>query len=66
MGLKTFEISKKEDLEKLYSSTNFDLAIVIAFGIIFPECILKDNKFINVHFSLLPKYRGASPVQSAI
>ena len=33
---------------------------------IFPSQILSSKKFINVHFSLLPKYRGASPVQSAI
>ncbi|MDH3325049.1 MAG: methionyl-tRNA formyltransferase [Candidatus Peregrinibacteria bacterium] len=66
LNLKTLEVSNKNDLEKIYSETDFDLAIVIAFGIIFPESILQDGKFINIHFSLLPEYRGASPVQSAI
>lgn len=45
-----------------------DLAIVAAYGKILPEEILEISKhgFINVHGSLLPKYRGASPIQSAI
>ena len=47
---------------------NFDLFIVVAYGKIMPEDILNMPKFgsINIHYSLLPKYRGASPVESAI
>jgi methionyl-tRNA formyltransferase len=59
-------ITQKKDILSWTTSVNFDIAIVIAFGMIFPEEVLKNKKFINVHFSLLPKYRGASPVQSAI
>lgn len=46
----------------------FDLFIVVAYGKIIPENILNLPRFgsINVHYSLLPKYRGASPVESAI
>ena len=46
----------------------FDLAILVAYGKIIPEDILAIPKwgFINVHPSLLPKYRGPSPIQSAI
>lgn len=46
----------------------FDLAILVAFGKILPQGVLDIPKygFINVHPSLLPKYRGASPIQSAI
>ncbi len=45
-----------------------DLAIVAAYGKILPKEILEISKrgFINVHGSLLPKYRGASPIQYAI
>ncbi len=47
---------------------DFDLSIVVAYGKIIPEKILKMPKLgsINIHYSLLPKYRGASPVESAI
>jgi len=45
-----------------------DLIIVVAYGQILPQGILDLPKFgcVNVHTSLLPKYRGASPIQSAI
>ena len=45
-----------------------DLIVVVAYGKILPENILKLPKFgcINGHASLLPKYRGASPIQWAI
>lgn len=45
-----------------------DLGIVADFNFIIPENILNTPKMglINIHFSLLPKYRGASPVQHAI
>lgn len=66
LHLPVHDIQTKEDLVKLVQNSDFDLAVVIAFGMIFPKEILEDEKFINIHFSLLPKYRGASPVQSAI
>ncbi len=45
-----------------------DLIIVVAFGQILPEAVLKIPPFgcINVHASLLPKFRGAAPIQWAI
>jgi methionyl-tRNA formyltransferase len=45
-----------------------DVIIVIAYGKILPKYVLDfaPNKAINVHYSLLPKYRGAGPVQRAI
>lgn len=48
--------------------SKIDYAIVVSFGFILPEQILNlcKNKFINVHPSLLPKYRGPSPVVSAL
>ena len=45
-----------------------DLAVVVAYGQIIPQEILDIPKhgFINIHPSLLPKYRGSSPIQAAI
>jgi len=49
-------------------SLNFDLSIVVAYGKIIPENLIKIPKLgtINIHYSLLPKYRGASPLESAL
>lgn len=54
--------------EKLDIDFQADLSIVVAYGKIIPENILNLPKLgsINIHYSLLPKYRGASPVESAI
>jgi len=45
-----------------------DLFVVVAFGQILPEAVLQIPRFgcINVHASLLPKYRGAAPIQWAL
>ena len=50
------------------SQTPWDLFVVIAYGKIIPEQIinLPTHGTINVHYSLLPQYRGATPVESAI
>ncbi len=47
---------------------NPDVIVVVAFGQILPESILHMTKYgcINVHASLLPQYRGASPIQWAV
>lgn len=57
-----------EEFFSLYRSLNIDLGIVVAYGKIIPERILKTPKFgmVNVHASLLPKYRGAAPIQRSI
>ncbi|MBI2464028.1 methionyl-tRNA formyltransferase [Candidatus Peregrinibacteria bacterium] len=51
-----------------FSSWNIDLGIVIAYGAILPSKLLSIPRrgFINLHASLLPQYRGASPVQTAL
>ena len=47
---------------------NPDVVVVVAFGKILPKKILDINnvQFLNVHASLLPKWRGAAPIQRAI
>ena len=54
----------KEEYEFL-KNLNADLAIVVAFGQIIPKeyLSLTKNGFINIHASILPKWRGAAPIQ---
>ncbi len=49
-------------------SLNPDVIVVVAYGKILPKNILDVPRYgcVNVHGSLLPKYRGASPIQSAV
>ena len=49
-------------------SLSADIAVVVAYGKLIPKNILKTTKygFINIHASLLPKWRGAAPIQRAI
>jgi len=54
----------KEDT--LIKSLKPDFIVVAAYGLILPKAILEVAPCINLHASLLPKYRGASPIQSAI
>ena len=57
----------KEELEH-FKSLDADLAIVVAYGQIIPKEFLKLSKkgFINIHASILPKWRGAAPIQRSI
>jgi methionyl-tRNA formyltransferase len=43
-----------------------DCGVVVAYGRIIPEALLEQLPMINIHFSLLPKWRGAAPVERAI
>ena len=47
-------------------SVSVDRAVVVAYGAIIPAAILARTPMLNVHFSLLPRWRGAAPVQRAI
>lgn len=60
-------VKLKEDYESILE-LNPDIIITCAYGQIVPKVILDTPKYgcINIHASLLPKYRGASPIQSAI
>ena len=50
------------------SLTTYDLGVVAQYGILIPKQIIEapSHGMLNVHTSLLPKYRGASPIQSAL
>lgn len=57
----------KEFLEKI-KALNADVSVVVAFGQILPKEVLETPKYgsINVHGSILPKYRGAAPIQWSV
>ena len=67
--------SRDGDGQRKFSAENFcgeqniiNLFLVVAYGKILPEKLINLPKLgsLNIHYSLLPKYRGASPVESAI
>ena len=59
--------NNNEELE-YFKNINADLAVVVAYGQIIPKEFLNLTKkgFINIHASLLPKWRGAAPIQRSI
>ena len=57
----------REHIQNDIDITNADILLVVAYGNIIPTWILESNiKAINIHYSLLPSYRGASPIQSSL
>jgi methionyl-tRNA formyltransferase len=65
-GIKVYKPANQSELVSIVE--NVDLVLTIGYGVIIKEEILNLPKygFINLHFSLLPKWRGAAPVQRAI
>lgn len=59
---------KDEAAQKEYAALNADVAVVAAYGLILPKEILAAPRLgcINVHASLLPRWRGAAPIHRAI
>ncbi|MES2781161.1 MAG: methionyl-tRNA formyltransferase [Pseudomonadota bacterium] len=59
---------RQEDAQAEFAALNLDGAIVAAYGLILPLAVLQAPKHgcLNVHGSLLPRWRGAAPVQRAI
>lgn len=58
------EQSDRDDL----TSLNADIMVVVAYGLILPVAVLETPKYgcVNVHASLLPRWRGAAPIQRAV
>lgn len=70
LGLETYEpksVNSRQALDKIHSIKP-DFIVVIAFGQLIGDELLNTYKdrIINIHSSLLPKYRGAAPMQAAI
>lgn len=53
---------------KSFADLNADIAVVVAYGLILPQAVLDAPKFgcLNIHASLLPRWRGAAPIHRAI
>lgn len=69
LGLPVLQPRNRDELvEVLLGSAPYDLGVVTAYGMILPPAALGIPRkgMINLHFSLLPRWRGASPVQAAI
>ena len=60
-------LNSDEEL-KIFKELSPDIVVVVAYGQIIPKFFLNTTKFgfINIHASLLPKWRGAAPIQRAI
>ena len=59
---------KTPEAQKMLLSLNLDALVVAAYGLILPPAVLKIPKLgcLNIHASLLPRWRGAAPIQRAI
>jgi methionyl-tRNA formyltransferase len=59
---------KKAEARQQLAALNADLMVVVAYGLILPQAVLDAPRLgcINVHGSLLPRWRGAAPIQRAI
>lgn len=59
---------KSADEQKAFADLNADAAVVVAYGLLLPQVVLDAPRFgcFNVHASLLPRWRGAAPIQRAI
>lgn len=69
-GIEVFQPTNYKDgsAQEFLTETNWDLFVVVAYNFILPEWLLElpEKGVINVHPSLLPKLRGASPIRTAI
>lgn len=59
---------RNETEQQAFAALNADIAVVAAYGLILPKAVLDAPRYgcLNVHASLLPHWRGASPIQRAI
>lgn len=59
---------KNEEEQAQLASLNADVMVVVAYGLLLPKAVLDTPKFgcLNVHGSILPRWRGAAPIQRAV
>jgi methionyl-tRNA formyltransferase len=67
-GLPVVQPGSRDELERILEDAPIDVGIVVAYGRILTPTALASAPagFVNVHFSLLPRWRGAAPVERAI
>ncbi|MDE2030536.1 MAG: methionyl-tRNA formyltransferase [Alphaproteobacteria bacterium] len=68
LEVRTPKSLRNEEEQERFRALNLDVAVVAAYGLILPKAILDAPKHgcINIHGSLLPRWRGAAPIQRAI
>ena len=59
---------RSEDEQRAFAALQADVAVVVAYGLILPQAVLDapTNGCVNIHASLLPRWRGAAPIHRAI
>lgn len=67
-GIKIFKPNRVSEIKKELLELDFDILVTFAFGQYIPSFLLEKGKYlpVNIHGSLLPKYRGAAPIHHAI
>jgi methionyl-tRNA formyltransferase len=68
LGLEVWQPDKPREVLAQLTALRLDAAAVVAYGSLLPDDILASVRtgFVNLHYSLLPRWRGAAPVQHAI
>jgi methionyl-tRNA formyltransferase len=68
LGLEVITPAKAREVVEEVRATGAELGVVVAFGQLLPVSLLEalPHGFVNLHFSLLPRWRGAAPVERAI
>lgn len=68
IDVRTPKSLKGADEQAAFAALNVDAAVVVAYGLILPQAVLDAPRLgcFNIHASLLPRWRGAAPIQRAI
>jgi len=68
LGIPIFQPSSLKDQQEVIAGFNADIMVVVAYGMLLPQSILDTPKLgcLNIHASILPRWRGAAPIQRAI
>lgn len=67
-GLEVHQPASRSELAQTAKLENVDVMVVVAYGLIIPPSVLQVPRYgcLNIHTSLLPRWRGAAPIQRAI
>ncbi|MFN7055636.1 methionyl-tRNA formyltransferase [Hyphomonas sp.] len=68
LEVRTPKSLKGADAQEAFAALNLDAAVVVAYGLILPQAVLDAPRMgcLNMHASILPRWRGAAPIQRAI
>ncbi|RKQ69997.1 methionyl-tRNA formyltransferase [Oceanibaculum indicum] len=68
IDVRTPKSLRNAEAQAAFAALNLDCAVVVAYGLILPKPILEAPRLgcVNIHASLLPRWRGAAPIQRAV